>query len=172
MSLGKPHLKHPQGRFTGGLRGLSRWKIPWKDPSDPCKLPQGIFQGFFSWDIMHWRFKVYIFYFHLFIRFFLIFQVVTNQRNNMSSQWRPLQPDTMPSNGSLSPLQFGQRPVSRQITKNPQVKILSNYINLTKSITLRTILCLVSLKRCHLLFLRGAIGLYIVVYTSKTLLRQ
>ena len=56
--------------------------------------------------------------------FFKQFQVVTNQRNNMSSQWRPLQPDTMPSNGSLSPLQFGQRPVSRQITKNPQVKIL------------------------------------------------
>lgn len=43
----------------------------------------------------------------------------------MSSQWRPLQPDTMSSNGSLSPLQFG-RPVSRQITKNPQ-NIVQNF---------------------------------------------
>ena len=42
----------------------------------------------------------------------------------MSSQWRPLQPE-MSSNGSLSPLQFG-RPVSRQITKNPQ-NIMQNY---------------------------------------------
>ena len=44
----------------------------------------------------------------------------------MSSQWRPLQPDTMPSNGSLSPLQFGGRPISRQITKNPQ-NIMQNF---------------------------------------------
>lgn len=42
----------------------------------------------------------------------------------MSSQWRPLQPE-MSSNGSLSPLQFG-RPVSRQITKNPQ-NIMQNF---------------------------------------------
>ena len=45
----------------------------------------------------------------------------------MSSQWRPLQPDTLPSNGSLSPLsQFGRPITSRQITKNPQ-NIMQNF---------------------------------------------
>jgi hypothetical protein len=36
-----------------------------------------------------------------------------------------LQPDNLPSNGSLSPLQFG-RPIARQITKNPQ-NIMQNF---------------------------------------------
>ena len=53
-----------------------------------------------------------------------VFKLCSIEGLKMSSQWRPLQPE-MSSNGSLSPLQFG-RPVSRQITKNPQ-NIMQNF---------------------------------------------
>ena len=44
---GKYPLKHPQGGFTGGLRGVSKESFTWKDPSDPCKpsLSKGLFPG-------------------------------------------------------------------------------------------------------------------------------
>ena len=71
MCHGKAHWKHPSKGFKMSLMGLSKITLNWKDPSDPCKSPLGVFpRGGLSLE-HHWQSIVYIL-----VWLYLIFLVI------------------------------------------------------------------------------------------------